>query len=376
MTFARPSHAIDGDTTMSVTLVYDDGQQSRYPRYRIPATVEIDNWRYPVQEWSVEGFAVAGVQNASSLGSGFPVKLWFRFDGFSTVVDANAEVVRHDRADDSILCRFMDLSSQKLSVLRAVIDSYLLGEFVSVEDLIGVIKRDVADETKDERARAPMETGEQRVRELIRRWLGLAMVSALLAFLVGLSLWIGYRRLYVVEAASAVVSAPLVILRAPQHSFFKAIGGPDVTRVKRGQAVAYTELVGGGATTIESPCDCRILQRHVLQGEFVSVGEPLMTLLPMGEKAYVSVQVRVEDARRITLGDRATVTLPDRSTVEGTVQRVLYGEPLARQLATPLSRASADVISYHEVIVAPDKDLDLDLLGVPATVEVNTFRGI
>ncbi len=361
---------------MSVSLVYEAGQQSRYPRYRIPATVEIDDWRYPVQEWSVEGFAVAGVQNASALGSGFPVKLWFRFDGFSTVVDMNAEVVRHDPADDGLVCRFTDLSNRKVSVLRAVIDSYLLGEFVSMEDLIHVVKRDVADETGDDRAHAPAETETRRLRALIGRWLGLTMVSLLLVFLAGLSLWIGYRQLYVVEAASAVVEAPLVILRAPQYSFFKAVGGPDTTQVELGQPVAYAELVGGGAVTIDSPCDCRILQRHALQGEFVSVGEPLMTLLPLGEKAYVSAKVRIEDAGRITLGDRATVTLPDRSTVAGTVRKVLYGEPLERQLAAPLSRASVDVISYHEVVIAPDEDLDLDLLGVPATVEVNIFRGL
>ena len=32
-------------------------------------------------------------------------------------------------------------------------------------------------------------------------------------------------------------------------------------------------------------------------------------------------------------------------------------------------------MSYHEVIVEPDEALDLDLLGVPAAVEVSTFRG-
>ena len=57
---------------MSVTLVYDDGQQSRHPRYRIPATVEIDSWRYPVQEWSLDGFAVAGVHDVEALEGPFP----------------------------------------------------------------------------------------------------------------------------------------------------------------------------------------------------------------------------------------------------------------------------------------------------------------
>ena len=80
--------ASDG-ATMSVTLVYDDGEQSRHPRYRIPATVEIDGWRYPVQEWSLDGFAVAGVHEAEALEGPFPARLWFRLDGFSAVVEVN-----------------------------------------------------------------------------------------------------------------------------------------------------------------------------------------------------------------------------------------------------------------------------------------------
>ena len=81
---------------MSVTLVYDDGEQSRHPRYRIPATVEIDGWRYPVQEWSLDGFAVAGVHEAEALEGSFPARLWFRLDGFSVVVEVNGQVARHD----------------------------------------------------------------------------------------------------------------------------------------------------------------------------------------------------------------------------------------------------------------------------------------
>ncbi len=360
---------------MSVTLVYDDGEQSRHPRYRIPATVEIDGWRYPVQEWSLDGFAVAGVHEAEALEGPFPARLWFRLDGFSAVVEVNGQVARHDAADASIAVRFVDLSSPQVAVLRAVIDSYLLGEFVSMEDLIHVVRRDPGERDADERERAPVEPG-GGIRALARRWLGLAIVCALLAVLLGLSAWTGYRRLYVVEAVSAVVDAPLVVIRAPQHSYFSSIVDEQTSEVTRGQPLAYAELVGGGATTIDSPCDCTILRRHVLPGEFVSLGQPLLTLLPADGSAHVNAKVRVEDARQIAIGDPVRMTLPDRTMLDGTVRRVLYGEPPERRFATPLTQMRADVISYHEVIVTPDEPLGLDLLGVPATVEVITFRGL
>ncbi len=358
---------------MSVTLVYDDGQESRHPRYRIPATVEIDGWRYPVQEWSLDGFSVAGVHDAESLGGAFPAKLWFRLDGFSAVIEVNGEVTRHDAADASIAVRFVDLSGQQVGVLRAVIDSYLLGEFVAMEDLIHVVRRDPDEAESEDRDRVPVERG-GRVRRLARRWLGLAVFSVLLAALLGLSLWTGYRRLYVVEAVSAVVDAPLVVIRAPQHSYFSTIVDAQTTEVTRGQPLAYAELVGGGAVTIDSPCDCAILRRHVLPGEFVSLGQPLLTLLPGEASAHVNAKVHVEDASQIAIGDRVKMTLPDRTVLGGTVRRVLYGEQPERRFATPLTQMRTDVMSYHEVIVEPDEALDLELLGVPAAVEVSTFR--
>lgn len=361
---------------MSVSLVYDDGQQSRHPRYRIPATAEIEGWRYPVQEWSLDGFAVAGVHDVETLSGTFPARLWFRFDGFSTVVDVNVEVVRRDPEDDGITCRFSDLSNQKVAVLRAVVDSYLLGEFVSVDDLIHVVRRDALEDHPDEHAGARGETDGTRIGALLRRWLGLGTLCVLLGLLVALTTWTAYRRLYVVDAASAVVAAPLVIIRAPQPSFFSAVGPADRTRVARGEPLALAALIGGGATTIDSPCECTIVRRHALDGEFVSLGEPLMTLLPLGAKAHVSAKVPIEGAQRIAIGDRATLRLPDRTSFEGTVRQVLFGESLERSLATPLGQTRTEVISYHEVIIEPAVDLNLDLLGVPATVEIRTFRGL
>jgi len=360
---------------MSVSVVREDGQPSGHPWYRIPATVEINGWRYPVQEWSMEGFAVTGVDEAPSPGEVFPAQLVFRFDGFSTVVSAEAEVLRHDPDDDSIQCRFATLSRQKAAVLRAVIDSYLLGEFVSMDDIIHVVRRDRPVEREPERESAAHAAGWPRVQAVLRRWAGLALVVVLLATVVVASTWAGFRRLYVAESAAALITGPLVIVRAPQPSFFTATLPAEIATVDRQIALAYVELIGGGSATVESPCDCHILERHTLDGQFVGTGEPLFTLMPRDRGLHVSAKVPVEQARNVAIGDRATITLPDRREIGARVARVLYGEPPERSLSAPLSRVGSNAISFYEVILVPDEPLAMDRVGDAASVEISTWRG-
>jgi alginate biosynthesis protein Alg44 len=360
---------------MSISVVREDGQPSRHPWYRIPATVEIDGWRYPIQEWSVEGFSVAGVDDPATPGDVFAAQLVFRFDGFSTLVDVDAEVIRHDPDDDGIVCHFPSLSRQKAAVLRAVIDSYLLGEFVSMDDIIHVVKRDLPEEPEAQGAAAPPRGRIEALRTLSRRWAGLALVSLLLVAVAVASAWAGFRRLYVAESVAALVTGPLVVIRAPQPSFFASAPPQQLETVDRQIPLAYVELIGGGSATIESPCNCLIVKQHVLDAQFVSTGEPLFTLMPRGGAVHVSAQVPVEQARNVAIGDHASITLPNRRTVAGRVREVLYGEPPERSLSAPLSRTRSNAISFYEVVVTPDEPLNVDLIGVAASVEISTYRG-
>jgi len=360
---------------MPVTVVREDGQPSRHPWYRIPATVEIDSWRYPVQEWSVEGFSVVGVDRPAATGDTFPARLVFRFDGFSTVVSVNAEVIRHDRDDDGVVCRFTDLSRQKVAVLRAVIDSYLLGEFVAMDDIIHVVRRDVPVDREAEPGTPVARTALERLTNVARRWTGLALVITLLVTVVVTSAWVGFRRLYVAESVAAVVTGPLVLVRAPQPSFFSTTVPRQLESVERNVPLAFVQLMGGGTATLDSPCDCYILKRHALDGQFVSTGEPLFTLLPRDQGMFVNAKVAVEQARDIAIGDPARIMLPDRSIHAARVTRVLYGESPEQSLSAPLSRARSNAISYYQVVVTPDEPLPMELVGVAASVEINTYRG-
>ena len=360
---------------MSVTLFREEDQVRRHPRYRIPVSVELNGWVYPAQEWSIEGFSVVGVHDADMLESRIPVKFIFRFDGFSTSVDMRAEITHYQESDKRLECRFYNPSNQQLSVLRTVIDAYLAGEFVALDDLIYVVRQDQT-HTRREDTRAAQDLSRSgRFMRTLKRWFGLAALSALFLVLLSFTAWVLYQRLYVIDGLSAVVSAPLVVIRSPQPSYFEPVALDDGQRIQAGEPLAFMELIGGGAATIDSPCDCQVLSFHVLPRQFVGPGEPVASLLPAGQKPFISAQFDVGSAQDILLGDTARIRLMDGQEFNGKVTRLQYSESLERRLSAPLSNPLANIISYTEVIIEPDSELTLDMLGTPATVSIDTFRG-
>ena len=360
---------------MSVTLFREEEHARRHPRYRIPVSVELNGWVYPAQEWSIESFTLVGVHDADKLDGRVPVKFIFRFDGFSTSVDLRAEIIHYRDSDKRLECRFHNPSNQQIAVLRTVIDAYLAGEFVAMGDLIYVVRQDP---TAVHREGTPADSDKSMPARLLRRfkrWFGLAALSGLFLGLLAFTAWVLYQRLYVIEGLSAVVSAPLVVIRAPQPSYFEPVGLDDTKQIATGEPLAFMELIGGGATTIDSPCDCQVLNYHILPRQFVGVGEPVASLLPQGKKPFISAQFDVQQAQSILVGDAARIRLMDGQELGGKVTRLQYSEALERRISAPLNNPLANIISYTEVIITPDSELALDILGTPVTVSIDTFRG-
>lgn len=359
---------------MSVTLFREESYTSQHPSYRIPASVELNSWTYPVQEWSLEGFSVAGVHDGNKLQVPLPVRFIFRFDSFSTHIDLKAELIDYKEDDKILNCRFYKPSQQQLSVLRTIIDAYLAGEFVSMNELIYAIRQDSATLENINTPKINEINFTARLLHYLKRGLGL---TALAGLFVGLLLaigWIAYQRLYVIEGLSAVVSAPIVVIRAPQSSYFEPIQPVSENLIPIGEPLAYMELIGGGAATIDNPCHCKILEYHLLPRQFVSQGEPVMSLLPNEQQAFIRAQLDMQSVQQVKIGHIATIQLADGREVQGRIARLQYSEPLERRLSAPLSSPLTNVIAYVEATIIPDTELPLDLLGTPAAVQIDTFK--
>ena len=359
---------------MTVTLVQEEGQRE-HPRYRIPASIEIDGWTYPVREWAIDGFTVNGMTTVPADGELLEVNFIFRLDGFSLVVDLDAEVVSQNSQDKSVHCRFHNLREQQLALMRAVIDAYLVGEFLFVGDLIQVVKR--ASNVVDPSIPAAAET-KSRLHQLgsrARRVVGLAVMTILFVGLLWFITWIAYQRIYVVESLSATVSAAIVVIRSPQPSYFEPIDLADRTTVNTGEPIAFVELLGGGSVTIDSPCNCKILDYHTLKHQFAALGEPLMTLLPIDETPYISAKIELDAAKKISLGNQAQIRLIDGQALSGIVEAVVARESIVQRQSAPLNSPPSNITAYHEVIIRPDQELSVEYLDSLANVRINTSDG-
>ena len=203
---------------------------------------------------------------------------------------------------------------------------------------------------------------DQAIHQL-KRFFGIAGISLLFTTLAVFTLWLLYQRLYVVQSLSAVVEAPVVAIRAPQASYFQPIHDDNPVQVKQGEPVAFMELIGGGAITVDSPCHCQLLNHHVLPGQFVALGEPLITLLPTNATPYITMQADVSEAQKITIGDPAIVKLSNGSRFSGEVRKVRFNDTIERRHSAPLSKPSVNAVSYAEVLIEPGRSFTNGVAG-------------
>jgi alginate biosynthesis protein Alg44 len=349
-------------------VVHQNERQRQHARYRLPARARVDGHAYRVADWSVGGLALEGVPKAFATGRAHEVALSLPFDGIEVTIALHAEAVWHDAESQRAGLHFVQLEERELASLRYMIDAYLAGEILTTGDLIHVVGREP---TRPARRSAPVEADPHEDR---RRLFTVGGIVAALLLLTAFVLSSLYTRLFTVEAVWAAVKAPVVVLRAPQASFFEPTEVIAAGRVGRGETVALTELIGGGAAAIDSPCDCNVVRVHVLPREFVAQGEPLVTLLPEAAETYVRARVTWEDLGRVRRGDRVEMELADGSSISGVVQD-LHASPSqdlsAPQRNTPVPNAE----SLAEVTVVPDSPIPVEQLDEPVWVRIHTGSG-
>jgi len=138
-----------------------------YPRYKIPAYIEIDGKRYKLNDWSIGGCAIADLPDEYFEKKWSVGNLIVPFDTFETVIkDIKLEFL-HRRPDGSVGCRFTELRPEQLSLMQDIIEAYLEGNIVTLDEFINVIKREDLRETLEGRRPKPPKRGGKE--EFLRR---------------------------------------------------------------------------------------------------------------------------------------------------------------------------------------------------------------
>jgi hypothetical protein len=123
----------------------------------------------------------------------------------------------------------------------------------------------------------------------------------------------------------------------------------------------------GASVTLESPCDCEVLQRIGVNGQHYQLGDPVASLIETDEPLLVRVQLPLEDVEQLQVGDRAEIRFPGQSELlYGQIQRINLKPHLdalddeAGDL--PISRRLA------QVLIRPDQPLEAHDYGSLASV--------
>jgi alginate biosynthesis protein Alg44 len=348
---------------MQPQIVHESEVHRQHVRLKIPIQVEIDGVRYQVDDWSIGGFGVESVMTSRQAGERFPVRLIFQFEEFDLTMRFEARMVYADQDHGRFGCAFLGLSQEQAGVFRYLVDAYLSGEVVSAGDILQLRGRDSTAQARLQAIYHPLIVDEDRIGRL-KRYGALAsfgLAGLALVLLIGFSI---KDRYFTVTSTDAVITAATVPIRAP-------IVGRFVSGLKTGDRVPADALLGmiqgfdGTLVSLESPCDCVVLEQVGLNGQHYQIGEPLVILIEADRPLLIRAELPLEEVEELEIGDRAEIRLPGRDELlYGQIERIDLrpGLEALRDADAPAARR------LPQVIVRPDQPFALDDFGALVTL--------
>ena len=315
-----------------------------YPRYKIPAYIEIDGKRYKLNDWSIGGCAIAGLPDEYLERKWTVGNFVVPFDTFETIIkDVKLEFL-HRRPDGSVGCRFTELRPEQLSLMQDIIEAYLEGSIVTVDEFINVVKREDLRETLEgRRPKPPKRSGRE---EFLRRVFVLSILFSALTLLIVFLLEALHVRVFVVKPITAFYDAKLKIIRSPINGFFKTKYNWQVgDRVKRNQIIGIVDSPASFSVAIPSPVTGTVAKVYAKNLDVVKLADPLVAVLPDGEEIYVYANILHQDVERIRIGQDVKIIRPDGKLQRGKIVAVEAAPSLA--VSHSLTQLTTSSLSWN-----------------------------
>lgn len=355
-----------------------------HPRVRLAGQVDVGGHRHKLHDVSLGGFCFEGNGQNLKPGDGQRGTLTITSDGVAVSLQVGFRVRNVDAQTRRTGASFEGLGQAEGTALRNVISSHLAGEPMSAADMArptpgpGV----VPPSTVSTRAmRPPPRPATGRVRALVTTavFLGAAVVA------------FGYtarqinRVVFASTATAAKVAGPTYSVFMPREGTFYSLV-PDDGIVKKGAPIASFEApvldlvrnqtLGANMTaeqlqklmkvtvkgTITSPCDCRVQNQFVVNGQYVAREQPLFELMPRDFEPYLVARFRNDQLTNISQGDRVTFRVS--------------GDPRARvgKITQVRAHGQGDTVDTDVmVMITPEEPLPAELLSRPAEVVAGGF---
>ncbi|MBD9499405.1 alginate biosynthesis protein Alg44 [Pseudomonas sp. BGr12] len=375
------------NTAVNVNVVHESEAQRQHARVKLPARIRyIGSHREGVDarllDLSAGGFAFTSANNTPvQVGDLHKGKLLFQIDSISFSLEVEFQVRSYDRESARVGCEFQHLKPREIAALRYLITSYLAGEVVSVGDMLNTLQRENFTKARKHGAGSGGMGFFGRFR---------AVTVSTAIFVVGVGAFAVilnqiYNLYFVTHADSGVVSVANQQITMPREGTVESLVEPGAEVAKGAPIASFSanllDLLKGNLTeeqlnpsnieklfghqmkgTLTSPCDCRVVEQRVANGQFANKGDVIFTLTPRDSTATVEARFPYRNAAELSPGTHVNFQVAGDSEVRG--GRILRTAPV-----------DGDLSSEIRVQITPDQPLDSQMAGRPTEVSIGGLPG-
>ena len=324
--------------------------QRKFVRVRLPAKVEINQETFYVKDLSAGGIGIHDITKPYKSGEEIALLLTLPFPDFSLDIRLLAQIQYYDKKSKLTGCRFVNLTPGQVSTLNLIVQTYSSGETVNAEEIFQAaagesfvtVRGGTTNKKKDDNTYVAFITG------------GIVLFLFSLTILAA-----GFEHFSAFSTKNAYVDAHIFNMRAPDSGTLNLLIKPEASSIKKDQLIARITNTKRDIVVTDrvllSPCNCSIQERFAFDQEFLSVGEPIVTLLPQENTLYVTATLTMEETHRIHIGMNTKITLAGlKSPIDGVVSDI---------------KRSKDSINKGIATIAPKDPIPDIYLNRPASVK-------
>ena len=212
--------------------------QRRHHRVTAPLRVTLENGaHYTSSDWSLGGLRIDGCTPApAALDEVVKLHIELPFQGFEIGFEVSAKIARVMEADQTVCFSFDTLDERARDILTHFIDDLIRGKMATIDDTICRIDVPVTPISTNP---DPNPTQELSVQRWPIKTIVMSGIYACLGVLVfGYIALLLYSRTTQLEVPTAVVSAPLQVLRMPVDGVLRPVHFTEGDKIRAGEAMA------------------------------------------------------------------------------------------------------------------------------------------
>ena len=309
----------------NLNVVHESEAQRQHARVKLPGKIRFIGANREIIEQrlydiSAGGFSFEQDRLPMQVGNFYKGKLLFQIDTLTLALDVEFQVESLNAETGRAGCEFHNLKAHDISTLRHLISAHLAGELVTVGDLLSTLQR-------NNFGKARAGNGGDGMGFFDRARALLASAAVLVLGVLAFSFIINqlYSQYFITRAEAGQVSVPHMEVTMPREGTITSLVPADGI-VKKGAPIAtfsstMLEMLKGSLTeeqltadkieaffgrqlqgTMTSPCDCKVVQQLVADGQFASKGSVVFRLAPQDSISTVEARFRYHNFENVQPG--------------------------------------------------------------------------